>query len=83
MDQARAIANQHKATVASGEDPKQMRAEKLSFADFALNQYLPHAKVNKRSFATDASKLRIYLIPAFGDRDLTVITPSVYPAVSE
>jgi len=74
VDQARAIANKHKATVANGEDPKQMRNDKLTFADFALNQYLPHAKVNKRSFASDASKLRIYLIPAFGDRYLESIT---------
>lgn len=74
VDQARAIANKHKATVALGDDPKQVRNDKLTFAEFALKQYLPHAKVNKRSANSDASKLRIYLIPAFGDRDLTAIT---------
>ena len=74
VDQARSIANKHKATVALGEDPKQVRNDKLTFAEFALNQYLPHAKVNKRSANSDESKLRLYLIPAFGDRDLSSIT---------
>ena len=30
VDQARTIANQHKATVVSGEDPQQVRNDKLS-----------------------------------------------------
>ncbi|MCK5355980.1 MAG: tyrosine-type recombinase/integrase, partial [Methyloprofundus sp.] len=77
VDQARAIANQHKATVASGEDPKQVRNDKLSemtFAEFAKDLYLPHSVVNKRSSKSDESKLRLYLIPAFGERTLSSIS---------
>jgi len=58
--------------------PKQARNEKLSeltFADFALSQYLPHAKINKRSANSDESKLRLYLIPAFGENSLSSMMP--------
>jgi len=78
VEKARAVANQHKATVANGEDPKQVRNDKLSeltFAEFEQSLYLPHAKINKRSENSDESKLRLYLIPAFGERTLSSITP--------
>lgn len=76
VDKARAIANQYKAAVAT-EDPKQVRSDKLSeitFSEFAMDLYLPHSVVNKRSAKSDESKLRLYLIPAFGERTLSSIT---------
>jgi len=77
VDEARALANQHKATLALGNDPKQLRDDKLAeitFAEFADNLYLPHAVVNKRSADSDASKFRLYLNPEFGDQVLSAIT---------
>ena len=77
VDDARVLANQHKATLAQGIDPKQLRDEKLSvmtFREFAVSLYLPHAKANKRSANSDEAKLRMYLIPTFGQEPLARIT---------
>ena len=77
VDEARGVANQHKATIAQGLDPKQLRDEKLAvmkFEEFTLTLYLPHAKANKRSANSDEAKLRMYLIPAFGKLELAKIT---------
>jgi len=77
VDAARGLANQHKATIAQGLDPKQLRDEKLAvmkFEEFTLTLYLPHAKANKRSANSDEAKLRMYLIPAFGGLALGQIT---------
>lgn len=77
VDEARVIANQHKATLAKGVDPRQLREEassQLTFKEFAEALYMPHAKANKRSFNSDAAKLRMYMIPSFGDQFLTQIT---------
>jgi len=77
VDEARVIANQHKAVVAQGQDPKQLRDEQLSFMsfdEFCMSLYLPHAKANKRSANSDEAKLRMYLIPAFGTEPLAKIT---------
>lgn len=46
----------------------------MTFEGFARDLYLPHAEANKRSANTDESKLRLYLIPTFGDRTLSSIT---------
>ena len=51
-----------------------MRNDKLTFEAFASDLYLPHAKANKRSANSDESKLRLYLIPTFGDHNLSSIT---------
>jgi integrase len=36
------------------------------FAEFALDEYLPHAKATKKSADMDESRLKLYLIPRFG-----------------
>ena len=77
VDEARALANRYKAQVAQGIDPKQERDEfrsRITFAEFITKHYLPHAKVNKRSFKADEAKLRIYLIPRFGSIPLADVT---------
>lgn len=78
VEEARSIANQYKALVAQGQDPKQLRDEKRSqpsFEDFAMIHYLPHANANKRSAKSDEAKLRLYLIPEFGEQPLAEISP--------
>ena len=69
VDEARTIANQYKALVSQGRDPKQERDEfknRISFGEFVSEHYLPHATIYKRSIAGDESKLRLYLLPKFG-----------------
>ena len=63
--------------VAQGRDPKQEREEfknRITFADFVAEHYLPHAKIHKRSVNVDESKLKIYLIPKFGHEPLVDMT---------
>lgn len=77
VDEARTLANLYKARIAQGIDPKLERDEfraRISFADYITQQYLPHAKVNKRSFKADEAKLRLYLIPKFGVIPLADVT---------
>ncbi len=77
VDDARLIANQYKALVAQGRDPKQEREEikaRITFAEFVTEHYLPHAKTYKRSVNADESKLKLYLMPKFGQGVLVDIT---------
>jgi integrase len=69
VDEARTLANQYKAMVSLGRDPKQERDDfknRISFGEFVSEHYLPHATIYKRSIAGDESKLRLYLLPKFG-----------------
>ena len=69
VDEARTLANQYKALVSQGRDPKQEKDEfknRISFSEFVNEHYLPHATTYKRSIASDESKLRLYLLPKFG-----------------
>ena len=69
VDEARTLANHCKALVSQGRDPKQEKDEfknRISFAEFVNEHYLPHATTYKRSIASDESKLRLYLLPKFG-----------------
>ena len=69
VDEARTLSNQYKALVSQGRDPKQEKDEfknRISFAEFVNEHYLPHATTYKRSIADDESKLRLYLLPKFG-----------------
>jgi integrase len=45
-----------------------------TFAEFAHSDYLPYAKAYKRSVAGDMSKLRIHLLPRFGNSTLDAIS---------
>jgi len=77
VDEARIIANQHKALVTQGRDPKQERDDfksRISFGDFIAKHYLPHITTYKRSIASDESKLRLYLLPKFGHAPLSDIS---------
>ncbi len=57
----------------SGADPQAERDRVRgmpTFAEFARDSYLPYAKVSKSSYKNDESKLRVHLVPRFGDRRL-------------
>ena len=77
IDDARIIANQYKALVAQDLDPKQQREDykaRITFAEFVTAHYLPHAHTYKRSVNADESKLKLYLMPKFGQFALLDIT---------
>lgn len=61
-----------------GKDPqaeKQALREIPTFAGFANNSYLPHAKSYKRSWTTDEIMLRVHLVPALGGLHMDEVTP--------
>jgi integrase len=77
VDEARVIANQYKALIAQGRDPRQERVEfinRITFSGFVSEHYLPHARTYKRSIKSDESKLKIYLNPKFGHEPLADLT---------
>ncbi len=77
VDEARVLANQYKALVSQGRDPKQERDEfknRICFGEFIHQHYLPHARSYKRSIESDESKFKHYLLPKFGDVPLADIT---------
>lgn len=77
VQDARRRAGELRALLDRGEDPQQGKVEErgaLTLRDFSENEYLPHARANKRSHADDESKLRLHILPKFGDRPLTVLT---------
>ncbi len=77
VDEARVLANQYKALVTQGRDPKQERDEfknRICFGEFVHQHYLPHASSYKRSIKSDESKFKHYLLPKFGDVPLSDIT---------
>jgi integrase len=77
IPQARKKAKQVKAAIMLGADPrvdKRKRRGIPTFNDFVQERYLPYVKVRKRSWETDASFLKNYLVPVFGDQPLDTIT---------
>lgn len=77
VDEARVIANQYKALIAQGRDPRQERVEfinRITFSSFITEHYLPHARTYKRSIKSDESKLKIYLMPKFGHEPLADVS---------
>ncbi|MCL1056808.1 site-specific integrase [Shewanella gelidimarina] len=73
---ARQIANEHKRELALGHDPKQLRDEKeeiLTFQQFAVQHYLPYARVNKLTAGSDDSLLKLHFYPQWGSKPLNKI----------
>ncbi|MEY8199576.1 MAG: Arm DNA-binding domain-containing protein, partial [Colwellia sp.] len=77
VDTARLIANEHHKSIALGNDPKQVRDEKrqdIIFYDYAVEHYIPYAKVHKLTYKSDMAILDNYLYPAWKQLPLTRIT---------
>lgn len=77
VTEVRRRANQHKADIAQGIDPKAVREQvkmALTFTEFIEGHYLPHATANKRSAHTDASKFTHHILPVFGEQKLGEIS---------
>lgn len=76
LEQARSTASKMSDMVADGGDPKlerDMYKSVPSFAEFATDQYMPHAKARKRSWTSDDSLLRNHILPALGDHRMNRI----------
>jgi len=79
VSDARQLANNHKADIAKGIDPKEQREQakqELVFEEFVQAHYLPHARVNKRSVDCDESKLNNHILGVFGHQKLGGVTHS-------
>ncbi|WP_175851924.1 tyrosine-type recombinase/integrase [Burkholderia cepacia] len=76
LDEARSTAYKHRADVDRGINPaseRRAKRDEMTFAEFAHNEYIPHAKTHKSSYKDDESKLNRYILPAFGAYQLSAI----------
>lgn len=77
LAQARELANQNKAQLAMGSDPKAQRkeaAETPTFAHFISDRYLPFVQGYKKSANSDVSYLNNQILPVLGKKYLDEIT---------
>lgn len=74
---ARQQALEHRGKIASGIDPQEVQAEplqQLTVREFVTHDYLPHAFATKRSAKDDESRLRLHILPVFGDLPLADVS---------
>ena len=70
LDQARAAARQHLASVIGGDDPLEKRklaAKAETVKDLCLAYMERHAKPHKKSWKTDQGRIDRYILPAWGN----------------
>ena len=75
--EARQHANELKAQIQRGIDPqeeKQQLSQIPTFKEFVVDSYLPWAFANKLSADSDESKIRIHLLPVFGNVRIDQLT---------
>ena len=77
VEQARRLGRSALAEALLGADPQTRRRELRSIptlTQLVRDRYLPHAKVNKRSWHIDELNLRLHILPALGRLMLDEIT---------
>lgn len=77
IQDARKRVGEHKSLLARDIDPGDERAQKhndLTFAAYAEEFYIPHAKMHKKTWQEDVWKIERQLGPAFGKLRLSTIT---------
>jgi integrase len=76
ITEVRTIATELRAAIQRGENPDETRKQaEMLFHDLVL-RYQAETKDKKRSWSSDESKFRIYLLPYFGNKQLGAITSS-------
>jgi integrase len=78
VQEARARANEFKNMLSLGLDPlmeKDKQSNDITFAEFAEKEYMPFAKINKKTWRDDLSKIKNDMNPAFGHVLLKALTP--------
>ena len=77
VKEARIIARSYAAQVSQNIDPKvelSFQKDMLTLSEFIKEMYMPYALQHKLSHRADESKLRLYILPEFGDIRLTDIS---------
>ena len=77
IQDARQRVHEHKSLVARDIDPSDGRSQKrndLTFSAFAVEFYIPHAKMHKKTWQEDVWKIDRQLAPYFGKYRLSTIT---------
>lgn len=77
VQEARQRVAENKALLARDKDPAGEREKakaELTFAEFAVQHYLPHAKEHKKTWDDDVWKVEKLLNPALGKQRLSCIT---------
>jgi integrase len=77
IKQARQIAGQHRNSINLGVDPHckpDESKDNMSFEDYALNEYIPFVKTEKKTWNQDLSKLHFRVFKVFGKYPLSSIT---------
>ncbi|MEA2011749.1 MAG: tyrosine-type recombinase/integrase [Verrucomicrobiota bacterium] len=74
---ARQIAGKHRISLNQNLDPhieKDKYKEEMTFKEFALDEYIPFAKNDKKTWKQDLSRLKSRMFEAFGNCSLSTIT---------
>jgi len=77
VKEARHIARSYAAKISQNIDPKlevTFQKKMLTLSAFIEDMYLPYALQHKLSYRADESKLRLYILPEFGDLRLSDIS---------
>lgn len=77
LSDARKLADEKRRSIALGEDPLEIKSDSKktpTFSAFINEQYLPHVKSYKRSWASDVSLLNNHLLPRFSNKYLDEIS---------
>lgn len=77
LQEARERALTFRNMLSKGIDPNAEKLKlqnRLTFKDFAENEYMPYAKQNKKSWKDDLNKLNADMLPSFGNLPLNEIT---------
>ena len=80
VQQARRKAKAIAAAALIGTDPQETRStlrQMPIYRDFLMNEYMPFAKSNKRSWRTDLAVVRTHVVPNLGRLFMDQVTPSV------
>ena len=77
LAEARALAQEHRHSVALGRDPaedRQALRQVPTLATFVSETFLPFIQISKKSWKQDQSLLRRHILPALGNKHLDAIT---------
>jgi integrase len=77
IEQARAAAQQHRATLDLGGNPQDIRQQQKAMPlvrEFA-DDYIEQAKLTKITYKNDIAKFRDHVLPVIGDLRLSDVTP--------
>lgn len=80
FEMARKQAQQIKAKIALGENLVQSKRPLSTLAEFVRERYMPYIQTSKRRPDFDEGLLRLHLLPRFGNKHLSEITPDMIAA---